>query len=109
MAYQERRNTQRFKVELPLTVRWAIGSAVAEAHTRDVCSRGICLSLPNEVEGGLPVEIVMTLPHEITLAGPVNVRCLGRVQRSEKDAQGGARVAVHIERYEFLRLEASAA
>lgn len=74
VAYQERRNTQRFKIELPLKVRWASGSAVGEACTesRDVCSQGIYFFLPNEVESGLPVEIVMTLPHEITLAGPVN-------------------------------------
>ena len=47
----------------------------------------------------------MTLPHEITLAGKLRVRCFGRIQRYErKEAEGSnAGVAVSIEKYEFLR------
>jgi len=45
----------------------------------------------------------MTLPHELTQAGPVRVRCLGRVLRSDDQDQGEFGVAAAIERYEFLR------
>jgi len=55
------------------------------------------------------VEIVLTLPHEITLAGPVRVRCLGRVQRSEPEEPGRTGIVAEIERYEFLRGDENAA
>jgi hypothetical protein len=90
-----------------MTVRWTSESAVGEADTesKDVSSRGVYFSLPKQVKEGSPVEIVLTLPHEITLAGPVRVRCLGRIRRSEEpkleeDKNG---LVAEIERYEFLR------
>ena len=49
------------------------------------------------------MEILLTLPNEITLAGPVRVRCLGRVQRTENREEGSVGVVAAIERYEFLR------
>ena len=55
------------------------------------------------------MEIVLTLPHEITLAGPVRVRCLGRVQRTMSEEEGRAGVVAEIERYEFLRGDENAA
>src|SRR5207302_1017246 len=81
----ERRTTQRFTMRLPLTVRWTTGAAVGETSTesRDVSSRGVYFYLGKDVKEGSPVEILLTLPNEITLAGPVRVRCLGRVQRTE--------------------------
>jgi hypothetical protein len=48
---------------------------------------------------------VMTLPNEITMAGPVRVRCLGKVHRTEKQDSGRLGVVATIERYEFLRAE----
>lgn len=111
MAYPERRAAQRFRIKLALTVRWTSGSAIGEAHTesQDVSSRGIYFSLPKRVLAGSPVEIVLTLPHEITLAGPVRVRCLGRIQRHEDKQVGHAGVVAEIERYEFLRGDEHAA
>ena len=111
VAYPERRSAQRFRIKLPLTVRWTSGSAVGEANTesQDVSSRGIYFSLPKQVQSGSPVEIVLTLPHEITLAGPVRVRCLGRIQRNETQQPGYAGLVAEIERYEFLRSDEHAA
>jgi hypothetical protein len=57
------------------------------------------------VTSGSPVEIILTLPHEITLAGPVRVRCLGRVNRSEGENSDRAGVVAEIQRYEFLRAD----
>ena len=65
--------------------------------------------LPKGVKRGSPVEILLTLPHEITLAGPVRVRCLGRVARSEDKDPGKVGIVAEIERYEFLREGESAA
>jgi PilZ domain len=88
-----------------MIVRWTSGSAVGEAATesRDVSSRGVYFFLPKEVTSGSPVEILLTLPHEITLAGPVKVRCLGRIKRSEPEERGRVGMVAQIERYEFLR------
>ncbi len=101
----ERRTTQRFSMRLPLTVRWTTGAAVGETSTesRDVSSRGVYFFLSKDVREGSPVEILLTLPNEITLAGPVRVRCLGRVQRTEPRDEGAIGVVAAIERYEFLR------
>ena len=110
MAYPERRTAQRFRIKLPMTVRWTSGSAIGEARTesKDVSSRGVYFFLPKDVKNGSPIEIVLTLPHEITLAGPVRVRCLGRVNRSEAE-EVGAGIVAEIERYEFLRGDENAA
>jgi PilZ domain len=101
----ERRNTQRFQMRLPLTVRWTTGAAVGETSTesRDVSSRGVYFFLSKDVKQGSAIEILLTLPNEITLAGPVRVRCLGRVQRTEARDEGAIGVVAAIERYEFLR------
>jgi hypothetical protein len=101
----ERRLNQRFKIKLPMTVRWTSGSNVGEAKTEstDVSSRGVYFQLPKGVKAGSPVEILLTLPHEITLAGPVRVRCLGRVARNEEKEMGRIGIVAEIERYEFLR------
>ncbi len=105
MAYQERRTAQRFRMKLPMTVRWTSDMAIGEAQTesKDVSSRGVYFFLPKQVNSGSPVEIILTLPHEVTLAGPVRVRCLGRVHRSEDDSSGRKGVVAEIQRYEFLR------
>lgn len=111
MAYPERRTARRFQIKLPMTVRWTSGVAVGEAQTesRDVSSRGIYFFLPKQVIHGSPVEIILTLPHEVTLAGPVRVRCLGRVNRTEPEDAGLSGIVAEIHRYEFLRGDENAA
>ena len=107
MTGTERRTTQRFTMRLPLTVRWTTGVAVGETSTesRDVSSRGVYFFLSKDVKEGSAVEILLTLPNEITLAGPVRVRCLGRVQRTESRDECAIGVVAAIERYEFLRAD----
>ena len=104
MADSDRRNVQRFQLKLPLIVRWSgETSRSVTTESKDVSSRGVFFSLPSPVEAGAPIEIVMTLPNEITMAGPVRVRCLGKVHRTEKLDAGRLGVVATIERYEFLR------
>jgi hypothetical protein len=111
LVQKERRSSRRFQMKLPLTVRWTSDAAVGEAETEstEVSSRGIHFSLPKDVKSGSPVEIVMTLPHEVTLVGPVRVRCLGRVLRTHSENGTNVEIAAAIERYEFLRNDESAA
>ena len=107
MPNVERRRALRFDLQLPITVRWIHDSVTREAvsMSENVGSRGICFSLPEGVKKGISIEIVMTLPHEITLAGNLRVRCMGRTLRCElqQGGRGNAVVAVSIEKYEFLR------
>ena len=111
MAHKERRTSRRFMMKLPLTVRWMDNTVVGEVATesREVSSRGLYFYLPKVLKSGSAVEIVMTLPHELTQAGPVKVRCLGRILRTDEPGQGDIGVAAAIERYEFLRNGESAA
>lgn len=105
MAQKERRSTRRFQMRLPLKVRWTQEASAGEAstETKEVSSRGIYFFLPKDLKNGAPLEIVMTLPHEVTLAGPVKVRCLGHVVRTDSTRPQDIGVAAAIERYEFLR------
>lgn len=99
----EKRSTRRFSLELPVKiVDPECGASIA--HTRDVSSRGVYIYLESEIAEGVPLEFVMTLPTEITLADPIRVRCSGRVLRVEKTAarQG---LAVSIDRYDFVSEE----
>lgn len=108
MSAAERRSARRFRMRLPLSVRWTDGRNAGEALSvsKDVSSRGVSFLLPKPIESGSLVEIVMTLPHDITLAGPVRVRCLGRILRSRAHENANYQLAAAIDRYEFVRAEA---
>lgn len=100
----DRRAARRFRMQLPLSVRWTDGAGAGEAlcMSRDVSSRGVSFILPRPVATGALVEIVMTLPNPLNQPGPVRVRCLGRVVRCQQDDKG-YRLSAAIDRYEFLR------
>ena len=110
MSRKERRSAQRFQLKLPLVVRWQreADAGEAQAESKDVSSRGVYFVVADEMKKGSVLEIVMTLPHEITMAGPVHVRCLGHVQRTEEQGDKKVGVVAEIERYEFVRGESAA-
>lgn len=105
MAQKERRLSRRFQMRLPLKVRWTSEASPVEAttETKEVSSHGLYFFLARDLKNGSPIEIVMTLPHEVTLAGPIKVRCLGHVVRTDIARDQDIGVAAAIERYEFLR------
>jgi hypothetical protein len=101
----EKRSTRRFSLELPITVKSSdnVKTELA-AQTRDVSSRGVFMYVNSEIAEGAPLEFVMTLPAEVTLAEPIRVRCNGRVLRVQKtDRLQG--IAVSIEKYDFVAEE----
>ena len=69
---------------------------------KDVSSHGVYFFLPEPMQSGLPVDIVLTLPPEITQGDPVRVRCEARIQRTEVAEEGRVGIAAKIERYRFL-------
>ncbi len=104
MSFIERRHAHRFDLQSPLMVRWKDGARVREALTvsEDLSSNGIYFILPEGIPDGTAVEVEITLPNQITLAGPVRVRCLGRIQRCEPTPGAKSGMAAAIEKYEFL-------
>lgn len=99
----DRRNARRFNMTLPVLVRFDHNGTIEEkvAHTRDVSFRGLYFLMESPPEEGSSVEIVLTLPQQITLAGEVRIRCAARILRVEErnDIRG---VAACIDRYEFM-------
>ena len=99
----ERRTAKRFTMSLGLSVRSNGPEGIVErpGKTRDVGFRGLYFTTDAEYEVGSEIEFILTLPKEITQAGDVNIRCRGRVVRTEpgNSHQG---IAARIERYEFL-------
>jgi len=98
----ELRATRRFSLRLPLVIKHPQGGEIS-AVTRDISSRGICfyMDAPPTIDSDL--QFTLTLPPEITLTGPIQVRCFARVVRVKEGSEGvGSAVAAVIDRYEFL-------
>ena len=101
----EKRSTRRFSLELPISVKFVNnGRRESAGHTRDVSSRGVFMYLDTEISEGVPIEFVMTLPTEVTLAEPIRVRCTGKVLRVNRAEQEQG-VAVAIDKYDFVNEE----
>jgi hypothetical protein len=99
----ERRAARRFSMNLPMKVRFSADTGILEkkGETRDVSFRGLYFTMEAIVETGSPIEFVLTLPQQITLAGDVHIRCYARVLRVDQQ-KGTPGIAARIERYEFL-------
>jgi PilZ domain len=102
----ERRNRKRYALRLPLSVRPTEVLAAEEILTEctNVSSRGVYFFLqqPAGIDPGSRLELMLTLPSEITRGEPVRVRCEARVQRKETAEKGRVGIAAKIERYRFL-------
>lgn len=102
-AQAERRGEQRFPLRLPLVVKSMHGGVREESSfTRDVSARGAFFYIDGKLAEGTPIELVLTLPAEITLSENIRVRCKGKVVRVVGAINGGKTgVAAVIERYDF--------
>jgi hypothetical protein len=98
----ERRASRRFTMTLPLTVRSIDPSGnEKQGQTRDVSFRGLYFLIEADFAAGSPIEFILTLPREITMAGDVHIRCFAEIVRVEP-INGRRGVAARIDRYEFL-------
>ena len=104
MAITERRSRRRYPLKLAVSVRPPGVSAAGEILTecRDVSSQGVYFFLEEPLKSGALVEIMLTLPSEITRGDPVRVRCEARVQRTDDIGKDRVGIAAKIERYRFL-------
>jgi hypothetical protein len=105
LPFTERRRARRYDLHLPITIRWDKGAERREAITvsQDVSSNGTLFALSEGIPEGTVVELEMTLPDQITHAGPLRVHCYGRITRCVLEEGKSARMAVQIQEYEFLR------
>jgi hypothetical protein len=101
----ERRAIRRFNLQLPVIVNVLTESGdvvQTVAETRDVSSHGICFYSGVAMELRTPIEFAVTLPVEVTMTEPINVRCRGTVVRVETIGDGKFAIAAAIENYEFV-------
>ena len=70
--------------------------------SENISSNGIYFSLPEGIKDRTPVEVLVTLPNQVTLAGPLRVRCFGRVKRCEWEKYANQGMAAAFEECEFL-------
>ncbi len=102
-AEQEQRNTRRFALQLPLSVKYVEGSLrEGAAQTRDVSARGVFFYMDSNVQVGSDLEFTLTLPSEITLTDSIRVRCKGKVVRVEDRGSERIGVAAAIDQYDFI-------
>src|ERR1700689_492867 len=98
----ERRASRRFTMTLPLTVcSTEPGGGERQRQTRDVSFRGLYFLIEADFAPGSPIEFILTLPREITMAGDVHIRCFAEIVRVEPH-NGRPGVPPRIDRYEFL-------
>src|SRR5690348_13240989 len=104
----EQRRTRRFKLQLPLSItRNGAERLACAGFTKNISSSGVLFTVEREPDLGSPIEYIITLNHD----GPqaVNLRCIGKVLRSEQikealEEQSPAyQIAATLERYEFVR------
>ena len=84
-------------------VRGSRGEINKIGETRNLSSTGVYFVVAEAVELGSLLEFVITLPEEISMAGPVRLVCKGKVTRVEQQEESLVGVAATIERYEFMR------
>jgi hypothetical protein len=98
----EKRRATRFPMALPVILARP-AEAEEMAQTRDVSSGGVYFEVAEAPSPGSRLEFVLTLPTEITLTGPVQIRCVGKVVRVDHGLGRQVGVAATIDRYEFMR------
>lgn len=100
---QERRAEQRFPLRLPVVIKAFEGQVREESSlTRDVSARGAFFYVDTKLTEGTNIELVLTLPSEITLTESIRVRCKGKVVRVIESVPGTKiGIAALIEQYDF--------
>ncbi len=104
-ALPERRAEQRFPLQLPIVVKILdLPRSEYSSVTRDISARGAFFFLRTALAHDTLIEMLVTLPAEITLSEDICVRCRGKVVRAlPPTADGQSGIAAVIETYNFTR------
>jgi c-di-GMP-binding flagellar brake protein YcgR len=108
----ERRVARRYDLSLPVMVRIpAQGLAETQSgRTRDISTKGLYFVIDQDVRAGSNLDIMLTLPREMTNGEEVLVKASGKIVRVESRIEDGDErlgVAAVIERYDIMRGAAS--
>jgi hypothetical protein len=110
----ERRTSRRYDLSLPVLVRVPTEKAIdsQKGRTRDISPRGLYFVMDHDLQTGSRLDLVLTLPTEVTSGTEVLVHALGKVLRVEPRIEDGNTrlgVAAIIERYDIVREQAARA
>lgn len=110
----ERRTTRRYDLSLPVLVRVPTEKTVdsKKGKTRDISTRGLYFVMDQDPQAGTRLDLVLTLPTDVTSGAEVLVHALGKVLRVEPRIEDGNTrmgVAAVIERYDIVRGETARA
>ena len=108
----ERRSARRYDLSLPIMIRSAMqGSAETQkGKTRDISTRGLYFVVDHDLRSGSDLDIMLTLPGELTNGDEVLVKAAGKVVRVEDRIEDGNMrrgIAAIIERYDIMRNSAT--
>lgn len=102
---EDRRIAHRFVLEIPITLVLVDTGLKVSAKTRDISSTGVFLYANLPVKQHQEIELLMTLPHEVSSV-PVRVACRAKVLRVEEQSETGSKgIAAAIRHFEFLESE----
>ncbi len=98
----DRRKRQRFSVNAPVTL--TISANEIAGYTRDLSSQGMYfyVTLAEGLAIGQNLDLLVTLPPEITFSSCCSIRCRARLVRMEDTPSGMTGIAVDILQYSFL-------
>lgn len=97
----ERRVGQRFEFNLPISIEFE--GRTFSGFCQNLSTRGVFLFSEASLPEGAVVQLIFTMPSEITLAESMRVRCRGRVLRSpSSNAAQGNGLAVQLDSYQYL-------
>jgi c-di-GMP-binding flagellar brake protein YcgR len=110
----ERRATRRYDLTLSVLVRVPKEKIVESQRgkTRDISTRGLYFVMDQDLQAGSQLDLIVTLPSEVTSGAEVLVHALGKVLRVEPRIEDGNTrmgVAAVIERYDIVRSNAARA
>lgn len=94
---------RRFQMKLPASVRVPGIPSEFITETENISAKGIFFHIDRWMSEGMPLEVTMDFPSQITLADPVRVKFRARVLRVEPNTMGMLTgVAARIEAYEVI-------
>lgn len=104
----ERRGARRYDLSLPVMIRVPSQgySETQNGRTRDISTRGLYFVVDRGVRTGSDLDIMLTLPKEMTNGDEVLVKASGKIVRVESRLEDGNErqgVAAVIERYDIMR------
>ena len=112
----EQRKSKRFDLNLPVElIRTGSVPVNQTGETSNMSSSGVLFTSENQMSIGDPVEYMVTLPSPVSIGTQVRLRCMGKVMRTENSrtenmesiSRRPYRIAVTLERYEFVRSKAN--